>query len=89
MAVITLIVELMDEILTGLFALALLLLAYYLFRVRAPHEGARRLAEDKVRNSDRISRYDIEVLARTNSSLLDDAIALRYAQMKQGRRPGD
>ncbi len=50
---------------------------------------ARRRAENKVRKSDPILRADIVLLARTNSRLLDDAIALRCAQMEQGRNPDD
>ena len=45
--------------------------------------------ENKVRMSDLILRTDIQTLAKSNSQLLDDAIALRYAQMEQGRNPGD
>ncbi len=45
--------------------------------------------ENKVRISDLILRTDIQTLAKSNSQLLDDAIALRYAQMEQGRNPGD
>ena len=32
---------------------------------------------------------DIQTLAKSNSQLLDDAIALRCAQMEQGRSPGE
>ena len=39
--------------------------------------------------SDLILRTDIQTLAKSNSQLLDDGIALRYAQMEQGRNPGD
>ena len=49
----------------------------------------KRRAENKVRMSDLILRTDIQTLAKSNSQLLDDAIALRYAQMEQGRNPGD
>ena len=35
------------------------------------------------------SRDDIVILARTNSPLLDDAIALRHAQIEQGHNSGD
>ena len=49
----------------------------------------KRRAENKVRMSDLILRTDIQTLAKSNSQLLDDGIALRYAQMEQGRNPGD
>ena len=39
--------------------------------------------------SDSILRDDIVILARTNSPLLDDAIALRHAQIEQGHNSGD
>ena len=80
---------LLNALFTGLVAVAVLVFAYYLFRVRKPHEGAKRRAENKVRMSDPILRDDIEILARTNSQLLDDAIALRHAQMERGRNSGD
>ena len=50
---------------------------------------AKRRAEDKVRMSDHILLDDIKALAKSNSPLLEDAIALRCAQMEQGRNPGD
>lgn len=50
---------------------------------------AKRRAENKVRVSDLILLTDIQRLAKSNSSLLDDAITLRCAQMEQGRNPGD
>ena len=43
--------------------------------------------ENKVRMSDLILQTDIQTLAKSNSQLLDDAIALRYAQMEQGATP--
>ena len=79
-----LVLLLMHALLTGLVAVAVLVFAYYLFKVRAPHESAKRRAENKVRMSDPILRDDIEILARTNSQLLDGAIALRCAQMELG-----
>ena len=48
----------------------------------------KRRAENKVRTSDLILLTDVKVLAKTNSQLLDDAIALRCAQMEQGRSAG-
>ena len=50
---------------------------------------ARRRAENKVRMSSPIRRDDIVLLARTNSRWLDHAIALRCAQMEQGRNADD
>ena len=49
----------------------------------------KRRAENKVRMSDLILLTDIQTLAKSNSQLLDDAIALRCAQMEQGRSPGE
>ena len=83
------VLQLLNALFTGLVAVAVLVFAYYLFRVRASHEGAKRRAESKVRLSDLILRDDIVVLARTNSPLLDDAIALRCAQIEQERNSGD
>ena len=49
----------------------------------------KRRAENKVRMSDLILLTDIQILAKSNSQLLDDAVALRSAQTEQGRSPGD
>ena len=81
--------QLLNALFTGLVAVAVLVFAYYLFKVRTPHEDAKRRAENKVRMSDSILRDDIVILARTNSPLLDDAIALRHAQIEQGHNSGD
>ena len=83
------VLQFLNALFTGLVAVAVLVFAYYLFKVRRPHEAAKQRAENKVRASDRILRDDIEVLARTQSSLLDDAITLYGAQMEQGRDSGD
>ena len=61
---------------------------YYVIKVQAPRQSAKRRAENKVKMSDPILRADIEVLERTDSDLLNDAIALRRAQIEQGRDPG-
>lgn len=82
------VIQLLNVLFTGVVAVAVLVFAYYLFKVRVPHEGAKRRAESKVRQSDLILRDDIVILARTNSSLLDDAIALRCAQIEQERNSG-
>ena len=50
---------------------------------------AKRRAENKVRMSDCILLSDIKALAKSNSPLLADAIALYCAQLEQGRNPGD
>ena len=42
----------------------------------------KRRAENKVRMSDLILLADIQTLAKSNSQLLDDAIALRWSQME-------
>ncbi len=49
----------------------------------------KRRAENKVKTSGLILLTDIQVLAKSNSQLLEDAIALRCAQMEQGNSPGD
>ena len=49
----------------------------------------KRRAENKVGMSELILLTDIRILAKANSKLLDDAIALRWAQMEQGRGTGD
>ena len=64
-------------------AVALVALAFFLGM------KMKRRAENKVRTSDLILLTDIQVLAKANSQLLDDAIALRYTQTEQGRNPGD
>ena len=64
-------------------AVVLLAFATYLGR------KMKRRAENKVTTSDIILLTDIQTLAKSNSQLLDDAIALRCAQMEQGRSPGE
>ena len=46
-----------------------------------------RPAESKVKVSDPILRVDIDILERHGSELLDDAIALRRAQLQRGEPP--
>ncbi len=71
---------------------------FYYFKVQAPKEAQkqahlrqlsieRQRAENKVRMSDIILRADIEILQQTNSPMVNDAIALRRAQIEQGRNP--
>ena len=81
------VLQFLNALFIGVVAVAVLVFAYYLFKVRTPHEGARQRAENKVRMSDPILRDDIVILARTNSQLLDDAIALWCAQIELGRDP--
>ena len=50
---------------------------------------AKRRAENKVRMSDLILLSDITALAKSNSPLLADAIALYCAQVRPGRNIGD
>ena len=47
----------------------------------------KRRAADKVRMSDLILLTDVQILAKSNSRLLDDAIALRSTQMVKERSP--
>ena len=68
---------------TMVAAVALVALVLYLGR------KMKRRAENKVRTSDLVLLTDIEVLAKSNSQLLDDAVNLRCAQMEQRRSPGD
>ena len=60
-------------------------LAMFFYLMRQP----RLRAEDKVRRADLILREDIDVLTRTKSLLLDDAVVLRRAQMGQERNDGN
>ena len=59
------------------------------FLVEYRQRKAKRRAENKVSMSDLILLDDIKALAKSNSPLLNDAIALYCAQMEQGRNPGD
>ena len=63
---------------------------YWLTRKRRPSgEELMELsrAENKVKVSDPITRGDIDVLERWDSKLLEDAIALRRAQLQRGDHP--
>ena len=72
------------------FGLALAALSWlYRDKVTVPRMVARRWAETKVRGAGRISEEDLRVLASANSPLLDDALALRFAQTEQGRDSAD
>ena len=64
-------------------AVAVVALMIYLGR------NMKRQAEDKVSTSDVILVADIQVLAKSNSQLLEDAIALHCAQAEQGSSSGE
>jgi hypothetical protein len=76
---------LMVRLAYGVIVAAVALAAFVVYLQRK----TKRQAENKVRMSDLILLTDIQILAKSNSQLLDDAITLRYAQMEQGRSPGD
>ena len=61
--------------------------AYKETQLKALQRSLKRQAENKVKMSDPILRSDIQTLDVTNSDLLDEAIALRRAQIEQGRDP--
>ena len=72
---------------------ALVLIAFgiwWLTRKRGP-TGEERMelsrAENKVKVSDYITRGDIDILERWGSKMLEDAIALRRAQLQRGDHP--
>ena len=46
------VLQLLNALFIGVVAVAVLVFAYYLFKVRTPHEDARQRAENKVRMSD-------------------------------------
>ncbi len=72
------------------FGLAIAALSWlYRDKVTVPRMVARRWAETKVRGSGRISEEDIRVLASMNSPLLDDALALRFAQTEREQGSSD
>ena len=64
-------------------AVALMALAFYQLR------KMKRRAENKVRESDLILVTDIQILVKSNSQLLDEALALHCAQMEPGSTPDD
>ena len=64
-------------------AVAVIGLVFYMGR------RMRRRAEDKVRATEVILVSDIQVLAKSNSQLLEDAIALRGAQTFRSPNNGD
>ena len=73
----------------GVFVALAIFHWFYEVKVEVPQKVAKGWAETKVRNSGLISEEDIKALARMNSPLLDDALALRYAQTERGQNPPD
>ncbi len=65
----------------GVMAAAVLLLTLVLFQGRR----MRRRAEDKVRASEPVLLSDVQVLAKSSSQLLEDAIAVHCSQKSQSR----
>lgn len=72
--------ELAARMAYGLAAVAVVVLVLLLILQRR----MKRRAEDKVRESEPILLTDIQVLARSNSKLLEDAVALHSAQKEEG-----
>ena len=71
-------------------ALAIALVCWcYRGKVQVPRLVAKRWAETKVRESGPISEEDLKALASMNSRLLDDALALRFAQTHQSNNPAN
>ena len=68
----------------GVMAVAVVLLALLLYLMRK----TKRRAESKVSMSEPILLTDIQILAKSNSQLLEDALTLRSAQMQEGQNPG-
>ena len=69
----------------GVMAVAVVVVALVVYLTRR----MKRRAEEKVRASGVIDLADIQVLARSGSRLLEDAIALRRAQTEEGRGSGE
>jgi hypothetical protein len=70
---------------TGVLVAAVALPAFLVYR----QWRSKRQVEDKVRMSNQILLSDIQILAKSNSELLEDAIALRRAQLGLGHGPGE
>ena len=65
----------------GVMAAAVLLLTLVLFQGRR----MRRRAEDKVRESEPVLLSDVQVLEKSSSQLLEDALDLHCSQMDRSR----
>ena len=72
--------ELAVRLAYGVAAAAVVIVVLSLFLLRR----MKRRAENKVRESDTILLTDIQTLAKSNSKLLEDAIALHSAQKEEG-----
>ena len=72
--------ELAARLAYGLAAVAIVILVLSLFLQRR----VKRQVESKVSESEPIHLTDIQLLAKSNSSLLEDAIALHSAQKEAG-----
>ncbi len=77
--------ELAARLAYGVAAVAAVIVVLSLILLRR----MKRRAENKVRESDPIHLTDIQTLAKSNSKLLEDAIALHSAQKEEARKPGD
>ena len=77
--------ELAVRLAYGVAAAAVVIVVLSLFLLRR----MKRRAENKVRESDTILLTDIQTLAKANSKLLEDAIALHSVQKEEARKPGD
>ena len=77
--------ELAARLAYGLAAVAVVIVVLSLFLLRR----MKRRAENKVKESDTILLTDIQTLAKSNSKLLEDAIALHSVQKEEARKPGD
>lgn len=69
----------------GLMVATIAFVAFALYQLRK----MKRDAENKVRLSDLILMKDIQILVKSNSQLLEKAIALHCAQMEPGRISDD
>ena len=72
--------ELAARLAYGLAAVAVVIVVLSLFLLRR----MKRRAENKVSESDTILLTDIQTLAKSNSKLLEDAIALQSTQKEEG-----
>ena len=77
----------MDYLVLAIMFLVVGAVLIWHFKYGVPLERAKRRAERKVKMSDPIQRRDIDVLQRTDSGYLKDAIALRRAQIERGEDP--
>ncbi len=76
--------ELAARLAYGLAAVAAAIIVLSLFLQRR----LKRRVESKVAESESISLADIQTLAKSNSTLLEDAIALHHTQSEDTGKPG-